>query len=114
MRLRESEWPQPVRAHLVFGDHDAKGCSYRRHIRCATLYEAYGGTAWRTVAMLADPVILRTVGDGWLLAGLELSGQDGRTHEYSQLWLCRPTHPKAPPLAPLDYKRELEKVLPSA
>ena len=113
MRLREAEWLAPVCADLIFGDHEARSNSFRRHLRCATLYERYGGQAWRTVAMLADPVILRSVGDGWLIAGIEIHAQEGRAHEYSQLWLCRPTQPGAQPLKPLDYKRELENVLPS-
>ena len=113
MRLRQEEWPEPLRVHLIFADMDARNNNYRRHLRSATLYERYGSTACRTVAVIADPVILRSVGDGWLLAGTEIGVQEGRTHEHGQLWLCRPTHPDAPPLPALNVKADLEKTLPS-
>ncbi|WP_367846464.1 hypothetical protein [Rhodoferax sp. WC2427] len=103
-----------MRAHLVIADSDAKHNNFRRHLRFATLYERVGGSSWRTVAVMADPVILRTVGNGMLLAGVEVELQEARTHEYAQLWLCRPTHPGSPPLSPLDYQRELEKLLPTS
>jgi len=45
----------------------------------------------RNLASMTDPVLLPTLGDGLLIAGIELQSQGDKVWEHRQIWLCRPT-----------------------
>jgi len=92
IRLRRAEWPEPVRGNLEISDWDGGSNSFKRHVRQAELWEIHPTVRRLLRVPIFDPVILRTVDDGFLLAGIELNASDaGRTvAEHVQVWLCRP------------------------
>ncbi|MBE2261591.1 MAG: hypothetical protein IAE92_02545 [Burkholderiaceae bacterium] len=93
VRLRKADWPAPVRGDLRISDWDGASNSFKRHVRQAELWGDDHPTIKRLLRVpIFDPVILRTVNDGFLLSGIELDSSDsGRVvAEHVQIWLCRP------------------------
>jgi len=92
VRLRRAERPAPLRGDLKISDWDGASNSFKRHVRQAELWDKHPTIKRLLRVPIFDPVILRTVDDGFLLAGIELCASDGGhvVAEHAQIWLCRP------------------------
>lgn len=92
LRLRESEWPEPVRGNLVVADSPGQHNNFRRHLRQATLFVATGVSGHPVpVLRIFDPELLHTTEDGFLVRGVEITvGAEKRIFEVEQMWLVRP------------------------
>lgn len=61
------------------------------------------GTSIAPGPWLGDAQLVDVVGDAQLLRGDVLHSEDGRIHEFVQLWLLRPRHDQhGPPLPKFD------------
>lgn len=101
MRLLQSEWPRPQVLTLEVRDWDGSSNNFKRHMRVANLFLINGGTR-QTVATVFDPELLMTTVDALLIRGTEVEVINKRTHEFVQMWLCRPTIYQGAPLKPFD------------
>jgi len=66
----------------------------KRNLLQVNLWESYGTTSQRGLAIIFDPVFQPYPGDGLLIAGTEFQTNGSqRICEYRQVWLCRPVSP---------------------
>ncbi len=78
---------------------DSKHTSYHRAIRKLVLWVPWG-TSMVPGPWLGDAQLVDVVGDAQLLRGDVLHSEDGRIHEFVQLWLLRPRHDQHGPALP--------------
>lgn len=92
VRLKRADWPAPMFGNLRISDWDGAHNSFKRNVRQAELWEDHPTIKRMLRRPIFDPVILRTVDDGFLLSGIEIESVDAGQviAEHVQLWLCRP------------------------
>ena len=113
LRLRPEEWPAPVAGHLRMAQWDSSHTSYHRAIRKLVLWVPWG-TSMVPGPWLGDAQLVDVVGDAQLLRGDVLHSEDGRIHEFVQLWLLRPRHDQHGPALPKFDPSPWMKRLPEA
>jgi hypothetical protein len=91
--LKRSQLAPPVRGTLRITEMDRATTNHKRNVLRVDLWGAFGTTRMRGLLRLFDPVLLPTLGDSLLIAGIELHSEDQgeKIWEYRQVWLCRPT-----------------------
>lgn len=107
LRLKRTEWPEPVLGRLVIGESGSGTSSFRRAMRIAQLLApagAYQSIEVDVVPPLFEPQLLPAPIGQLLLRGTQLQAlsRDGQSKvwEYEQLWLCswgKPRPKEKPP-----------------
>jgi len=66
--------------------------NFRRTIRQAVVSTKVGvAERWVKQIFLFDPVFLHTIGDGFILRGIQLRSVAEGVYEHEQMWLCLTT-----------------------
>lgn len=98
LRLRQSEWPEPLVGELRMDYFDGRHNSSRRTLRRLTLWHMNGGTTPRPGVPLNDPELVDVVDGAMLFRGHVLEPREGRIYEHEQMWLVRPRNSLSGPL----------------
>jgi hypothetical protein len=82
-----------MRGTLRITEMDRETNNSKRNLLRAELWAAFDTPRMRGLASMYDPILLPTLGDGLLIAGIELKSEEGgeKIWEHRQVWLCRPT-----------------------
>lgn len=83
----------PLRGTLRITEMDRAANNSKRNLLRVDLWSMFETPRMRGLASMSDPVLLPTLGEGLLIAGIELHSEElgQKIWEHRQIWLCRPT-----------------------